>query len=393
MKIAIVHDYLSQDGGAERVLEALLEMWPEAPLYTLFYDEQKFGARYTNTIKTSFLQNTPLAKKHYQWFLPFMPLATESYDLSSFDIIISSTSAFAKGIITKPNAMHICYCHTPTRYLWTDAHSYIEDLPYPWIIKKTLPTLFTKLRQWDFISAQRVNYFIANSQTVADRIQHYYNKPSHIIYPPADMPNSTHTQKRKYYFVTGGRLVPYKRFDIVIRACSRLGLPLTVFGDGPIQSSLKTIAGPTITFTGRISDEEKNNLYKHAQAFIHPQIEDAGITPLEAMAHGTPVIAFNKGGATETIINKQTGIFFNNQRWENLAHSLLEFKKYTFNHALIAKHAQKYSTYQFKKTVRNFVEQKYRQTHANRPDLVLTSPKSQPIHLHNKEVQHAWNLK
>jgi len=373
MKVALVHDYLTQDGGAERVVDALQDMWPDAPLFTLFHDTQNAHPRFRNKlIKTSFLNNSRITKKHYQWFLPLMPLATESYDLSEYDVVISSTSAFAKGIITSPDTLHICYCHTPTRYLWSDTTRYIDELKYPWFVKKILPWYLSRLRIWDKLAADRVNIFIANSHTVGKRINTYYNKPSHVVFPPVD----TITKKLKKgpgeYFIIGGRLVSYKRYDIAVRACTRLGLPLVIFGDGPEGKHLESIAGPMIKFVGRISDTKKEALLAHAKAFIHPQNEDFGITPIEAMAAGVPVIAYNKGGATETVVNGKTGVFFNEQTWEALAHILLNFDDTTYNSEKITEHAQTFSRYQFKTNMRTFVESKFKKFKNSKEDILKT---------------------
>lgn len=367
MKVALVHDYLSQDGGAERVVEAMQEIWPEATLFTLFHDKKNAHPRFLKkNIITSFLQKIPFAKKHYQWFLPLMPLATESYNLSEYDVVISSTSAFAKGIITQPNTLHLCYCHTPTRYLWTDTVDYIESLPYPWLVKKILPPFISRLRQWDALAAMRVNIFIANSQTVAQRIKTFYQREAHVIFPPVDTDRCRPNSKNNDFFLTGGRLVPYKRFDIPVRACTRLGLPLVIFGDGPTKKSLEKIAGPTIKFVGRISDAQKIKLYQHCKAFIHPQNEDFGITPIEAMACGRPVIAYAQGGATETVIDGITGEFFHKQTWEDCAHTLNNFNSKNYNQNTIVQHARTFSRYQFKHRLRELVEHEWR-TFKNTP--------------------------
>ncbi len=360
MKIALIHDYLAQDGGAERVLYALQDMWPDAPLFTLFHDKETAHPRFKDKlVHTSFLNNSRFRRKHYQWFLPLMPLATESYDLSDYDVVISSTSAFAKGIITSPSTLHICYCHTPTRYLWSDTQNYIEELRYPWFVKKILPWYLSRLRTWDKLASERVDVFVANSDTVKKRIKTYYNRDSHTVFPPADTDRYTLKTEPGEYFIIGGRVVPYKRFDIAIRACTRLGLPLVVFGDGPAKKELEKIAGPTIKFVGRVSESTKIKLLQHAKAFIHPQNEDFGITPIEAMAAGVPILAYKKGGATETVIDGVTGLFFEDQSWEALAHILLNFDDSNFDPQTIANHAHTFSRYEFKKNMRDLVENEW----------------------------------
>src|SRR3989344_1945922 len=310
MKVALVHDHLIQDGGAERVLVILQEIYPQAPTYTLLFDQKKLGRIFRDKdIRTSFLQRWPGAVKHYQWFLPFMPTATESYDLMDYDVVISSSSAMAKGVITRSNTLHLCYCHTPTRYLWSDTHRYIEELKYNYLIKRIIPPILTRLRAWDQLAAQRVDLFIANSKNVADRIRKYYRRDSIVIHPPVTTDQFKISDKIDKYFLTGGRLVAYKKFDLAIKAFNRLGIPLKIFGTGPEEKNLKNLAKDNIEFLGKISQKNLAEVYSKALAFIHPQIEDFGITAVESLASGRPVIAFNAGGAQETIINGKSGIF------------------------------------------------------------------------------------
>lgn len=356
MRIALVHDHLVQFGGAERVLEVMQSMWPEAPTFTLLYDKQKLGKTFGHRdIRTSFLQHYPFSHRNPRWFLPFMPTATESYDLSEFDVVISSSSAFAKGIITRPETLHICYCHTPTRYLWTDTHSYVAGLRLPAFIKHLLPYTLTPLRMWDKLAADRVDYFLANAYTVKHRISSYYNKESTVLYPPVDTSSFAISNKPKEYFLIGGRLVDYKRYDLVIEAFNKLGLPLIVFGSGPMEKTLKKMAQKNITFMGAVSDEKRVELFEGCKAFLHPHEEDFGITTVEAMAAGRPVIALRKGGATETVIDGVTGIFFDKQEWEELAATILHFDETHFDPMVIRKYAEQFSTERFRKELGNFV--------------------------------------
>lgn len=357
MKIALVHDYLVQDGGAEKVLGVLQEIWPDAPTYTLFFDSKKLPTFAAKDIRTSFLQKMPLALKKYQWYITLMPTATERYDLSEYDVVVSSTSAFAKGIITRPDAIHICYCHTPTRYLWSDTHSYLQELRVPRLIKTLLPPVLSRLRAWDQQAAQRVDHFIANSKTVQQRIQKYYRKDSHIIFPPVDT-HRFHTSPRpKTYFLTGGRLVAYKRFDLVIDACNKTGIRLKIFGSGPVESDLRRQAKSNITFLGKVGDEALHDLYADAKAFIHPQEEDFGITPIESMAAGRPVIAYRKGGATETVIEGLSGEFIDTQTWEELADHLIRFDESTYDPQKIKTHAEQFGRERFKQDIQNYLKQ------------------------------------
>ena len=296
MKLALVHDYLAQDGGAEAVLRAFQEIWPAAPTYVLFYNKETAHQSFKEReIKTSFLQKIPLVKTRYQWFLPLMPHATETHELDNFDVILSSTSAFAKGVITQPNSLHISYCHTPTRYLWNNTADYVGDLKYNWFVKKGINLLLTKLRLWDSLAASRVDIFVANSRAVAHRIKKFYRRESAVIHPPIEARKFKIAEKLDDYFVAGGRLVSYKRFDLIVRAFNRLGLKLKIFGDGPEYQKLKDAAKSNIEFLGRISDAERAEVLSRAQAFIHPQEEDFGLTAVEAMASGRPVIAWPRG--------------------------------------------------------------------------------------------------
>lgn len=359
MKIALVHDYLSQDGGAERVLQAFHEIWPEAPIFVLFYDKDKIKNFADVDIRESFLGRFPFIKSKYQWYLPWMPIATEKYDLSEFDVVLSSTSAFSKGVLTKEDGIHISYCHTPTRYLWSDTHEYIQDLKYNFLVKLFLPRLIHKLRIWDRNSVDRVDNFIANSHTVYKRIKKYYRRKSDVIYPPVDLSSFYISQDVEDYFVTGGRIVNYKRFDLVVQAFNRLGYKLKIFGVGPALETLQKIAKPNIEFLGRISDVEKVNLLSKAKAFIHPQVEDFGITPVESMASGRPVIAYGVGGVTETVVPGTSGVFFYEQNWETLFDTIINFEKYSWDSEKIREHARKFDVNIFKQKIKDHVEKIY----------------------------------
>ena len=361
MKIALVHDYLSQDGGAERVLRVLHTMWPDAPIFTLFATKGAVSGFENADIRESYLAHLPFGRIKYQWYLPLMPQAFELFDLSEFDVVISSTSAFAKGIITKPGTLHICYCHTPTRYLWTDTKSYIADLKYPKIVKLFLPRLMHRLRMIDKLAANRVDVFVANSKTVQQRIEKYYRRKSEIIFPPVDVDKASISPVIEDYFISGGRLVPYKRFDLIIEVFNRTKQKLIIFGDGPEEQALKKRAKSNIKFVGRISEEEKMKLLSRAKAFIHPQLEDLGITPIESMSVGRPVIAYGEGGALETILPGKTGVFFHKQSWHSLIEVIHTFKADAWNPEEIRAHARNFSTYIFEQKIRELVAREYEQ--------------------------------
>lgn len=359
MKVALVHDYLSQDGGAERVLTAMHELWPEAPIFVLFHDRKKFPAFERAQIIESWLTRLPFIKSHFQWYLPWMPMATEQYNLREFDVVLSSTSAFAKGVIIYPNTLHISYCHTPARYLWSDTHEYLAELKYNWLVKALLPHAIYRMRLWDKMSADRVDHFIANSKTVERRITKYYRRTSTVIYPPVDIERFSPSSQIGDYFVAGGRLVPYKRLDVVIQVFNRLKHHLKIFGVGPELERLQSLAKPNIEFLGRVSEEEKAELLSRAQAFIHPQLEDFGITPLESLASGRPVIAFGQGGATETITHGETGVFFHKQSWESLLDAIVHFDPTAWDSTRIREQALQFNPDGFKLKLKKFVEDRY----------------------------------
>lgn len=366
MKVALIHDHLAQDGGAEKVLAVFAEMFPEAKIYTLLYDKKNINHLKNHQIDASVIQRLPGGVRHYRWYLQFMPMAVEFFDLREFDLVISDTSSFAKGVITLPDTLHICYCHTPTRYLWSDAHQYLNELKFNKYFKKIIAMVLNRLRIWDYNAAQRVDHFIANSQMVAGRIRKYYRRESQVIYPPVETTKFSIAEKmpekNEAYFLAGCRLVPYKRIDLVIEAFNLLGdnYRLKIFGDGLDLDRLKKIANGNnnIEFLGRVSDEEKAKLYQNALAFINPQEEDFGITPVESMAAGRPVIAYRKGGALETVIEGQTGLFFNEQAPESLAAVLRSFQTNNFNPQAIRAHAEKFSVANFKEQIEKFIAEK-----------------------------------
>lgn len=371
MKLALVHDYLIQDGGAERVLRAFMEIWPDAPVFVLFHDKNRWPQFRYADIRASVLQGLPGVVRYYRWTLPFMPAATEHHDLGEFDLVLSSASAFAKGVITRPEALHICYCHTPTRYLWTDTHSYIKDLRANRFIKFILPLALTSLRMWDRTSALRVDKFIANSETVARRIKKYYERSAEVIYPPIDC-NAFYTREKPgNYFLAGGRLVAYKRFDLAIEAFNRLNKRLIIFGTGPYEDRLRKMAKKNIEFTGHISDKERADLLAGCIAFLHPQLEDFGLLPLESMASGRPVIAYGKGGALETVIPGKNGRFFYEQTWESLLDAVLNFYPEQYNTREIRQWAEQFDLPLFKQKIKNYVEGAYREFNGSRKTIKL----------------------
>jgi glycosyltransferase involved in cell wall biosynthesis len=364
MKTALIHDHLAQDGGAEKVLQVLADMFKYAPIFTLLYEKKNIDRYAGRKVAASIIQKLPGGVKHYQWYLTFMPIAVEFFDLGEYDLVISDTSSFAKGVITKPDCLHICYCHTPTRYLWSDTHEYLNELKYNKWFKKIISLVISRIRLWDRAAADRVDFFIANSVTVQKRIMKYYRRESVVIYPPVETEKFSVIAPTEYaasekYFLAGCRLAPYKRLDIVIEAFKRLGgdYKLKIFGDGVDMKRLRQIAGDNINieFLGRVTEEEKARLYQGAEAFINPQEEDFGITAVESLASGRPVIAYRKGGATETIIEGKTGMFFDIQTPEALAKTIKNFNSAAFNPQEIKGYAQKFSVDNFKRQMSEFI--------------------------------------
>lgn|SRR3989344_2398008 len=357
MKIALVHEYLNQFGGAERVLQVLSAMFPDAPIYTLFYDKKATGRVFEGKeIRTSFLQKFPFINSQHRFFPLLMPLAIEQFDFSDFDTIISISSSFSKGIITKPGTRHICYCLTPPRFLWDDSQKFADDSDLPFIVKKLMPPLITYLRIWDREAALRVDEFWSISSFVSKRVSKYYNKDSTVIYPPVNISKFNISNNVGDHFFMAGRLVAYKRFDLAVRVFTKLGLPIKIAGTGPEMKKLKNIAGDNIEFLGLVSDEELANLYAHAKAFMFPQEEDFGITPLEAMASGRPVIAYRSGGAIETVIENVTGIFFDEQTEESIEGALSVFNTINFNSDDCRKRALDFDIDVFKQAIINGYE-------------------------------------
>ncbi|OIP79837.1 MAG: glycosyl transferase [Parcubacteria group bacterium CG11_big_fil_rev_8_21_14_0_20_48_46] len=359
MQVALVHDFLIQRGGAENVLKELTRIFPQSPIYTLVhhrgYSREVFGKH----VYTSYIQQLPFADRKYQWYLPLMPSAIEHFNLSSYDIVVSSSSAFANGILTLPQTLHVCYCHTPTRYLWEDTHGYLADLRYPRVLKKLLIPLLSFLRVWDYQAAQRVDAFIANSKTVQKRIKKYYGRESTVMYPPVDVASFTVAAGPKDYFLAGGRLVPYKKIDLVIEAFRALDMPLKIFGTGPDTERLRKRAKDNVEFVGRVSEREKRKLFANARAFINPQVEDFGITMIEALASGTPVVAYRGGGAEEIVGDGINGVFFNEQTWEGIVDIVMRTDFSHFDPATVRASAEKFSTERFHREMRDFVERAY----------------------------------
>jgi glycosyltransferase involved in cell wall biosynthesis len=359
-KIAIVHDWITNKGGAENVLMVLHEMFPNAPIFTSIFNEKKMSHFKDADIRTSFLQKFPFAKSRHQLFLSYFPRAFESFDLSEYDIVLSSSHSCAKGVITNLETMHVCYCYTPIRYAWDDSVKYINNSNFPSILKNWyIPKVVNKIRIWDKAAADRVDYYIAISELIRKRIKKYYRRESEVIYPPFDSSQFNISDKTENYFLAVGRLIQYKRFDLIIETFNKLGLPLKIAGSGPEYKKLKQLAKNNIEFLGFAPESELRTLYSKCQALIFPQVEDFGIIPIETMASGRPVIAFNSGGAKETVIAGKTGVLFNEQSVESLSDSIKKCLDISFNPEIIREHSLKFDVKIYKQKMVSFLEKKY----------------------------------
>lgn len=357
MKVALVHDYLNQYGGAERVLEAFCEMFPDAPIYTLVYDAKLTGFAFEGRkIKTSFLQKVPLAASQHRYFPVFMPYAVEQLDMSDYDLVLSDSGSYAKGVITRPGTLHISYCHTPHRYAWDNSHKLVGGFGYPRIIKALSPFFMTYVRMWDTAASLRVDAFIANSEFVAKRIKKYYGRDSEVICPPLNTERFAPGETSDYFLMVG-RMVPYKKFDLAIEVFNRLGMKLKIVGDGPERKKLEKRATSNIEFVGLVSEPYLAEYYAHAQALLFPQEEDFGVVAVECMASGTPVIAYRGGGALEIIKEGEDGIFFDEQTKDSLVGAIAKFQNMQFDPMLIRQHAMRFDTARFKEEIGNFINQ------------------------------------
>lgn len=365
MKIAIAHDWLTNMGGAEKVVINFTELYPNAPVYTTVYNQENLDSELQNIdVRTTFLQKIKGANKKHQNLLPLMPMAWEQLDFNGYDVVLSSSSSCAKGLVTSPDTMHVCYCHTPMRYAWEFYNEYMEREKISLLKSKLIPIIMNYIRIWDVTSANRVDYFIANSENVAKRIRKHYRREAVVIHPPVRASYFNISEIDEDYFLMVSRLVPYKRVDLAVEAFNELGLPLVVIGGGPQEDYLKSIAKDNVKILGRQSDEVIKEHYANCRAFIFPGEEDFGITPLEAQASGRPVIAFGKGGALETVVDGKTGLFFERQTKEDLIQAVEKFQKMTFDKQEIREHALKFDEEVFKKKIEGFINEKFKEFRA-----------------------------
>ncbi|OGB74410.1 hypothetical protein A2V68_01725 [candidate division Kazan bacterium RBG_13_50_9] len=361
LKIAIVADWLTSRGGAERVVLALTDLFPKADIFTSVFKRSAFPELANRRVFTSFLQRMWLGSKHQLW-PQLRPQIFEQFDLDDYDIVISSASAEAKGVITKPTTLHICYCHTPTRYYWSHYHYYLANPEYGVLnplVRVVMPMLIHRLRLWDRVAADRVDVFVANSKTTAARIGKYYEAEAQVIAPPVEVRRFSISREIEDYYLVVGRQTGYKRTDIAIEAFNRLGLPLKVIGTGPALRRWMVRARSNIEFLGRVPDSQVAHYITHCQALIFPGEEDAGIVPLEAMACGRPVIAYRAGGATETVVEGTTGVFFDEQTPRSLMAAVKQFERMRFKPLSIREHALKYDVSIFRRKMRDLVKKTY----------------------------------
>lgn len=363
MKTAIIHYWLTNMRGGEKIIEILCDIFPHADIFTLAYNPDLISKKINrHNIQTSFIQNLPFGVSKCQQYLPLHPFASEQFDLSGYDLVISSESGISKGIILDPFTCHICYCHSPMRYLWNMYHEYKKGMGK---IKRILWAIISNhMRQWDYINSQRVDYFIANSKNVRLRIKKYYNKESEVIYPPVEFSKFKNNPSKEFYLFLG-QLNPYKKADLAVRAFNKSNKKLTVIGDGPQKKELKKIAGSNIKILGKQSDSAVVNFYSKCKGLVFPGEEDFGITPLEAMASGKPVIAYRKGGALETVIDGKTGILFDEQNEISLLQAINRAEKIQWNFEQIRDHAKKYDTDATRQKLNNFIINKYNEFQSN----------------------------
>jgi len=354
-KIALVHDWLFHMRGGEKVLEVIAEIFPNADIYTLFLDSKGISSSLrSHAIKTSWLNWLPGRRDYYRWLLPLMPMAVECFDLKGYDLVISSSHCVAKGVKVPRGVPHICYCHTPMRYIWFFEEEYFSK--YNPILRKAAQYFFKKIKKWDLKTSEDVTAFIANSSNIAGKIKKLYGKESLVVHPPLEFKKFKNQAKKEDYYLVVSHLVPYKRVDIAIQAFNRLGKPLWVVGSGPLGGKLRQMAKPNIKFFNWVADNRLEKIYSEAKALVFPGEEDFGIVPLEAQASGTPVIAYAKGGALETVEEGRTGIFFKNQDPEDLEKAVLDFETYKWDPVAIRDYTKAFSKERFQDEFRNIIE-------------------------------------
>ena len=363
MKKALVHDWFSVYAGAEKCVESFTNIWDDFEVYSLIdflSDKDRETILKGKKANTSFVQNLPFAKKKYRNYLPLFPFAIEQFDLSKYDVILSSSHAVAKGVLTHSNQLHISYVHTPIRYAWDLYFQYLKESGLNKGLKGKLAKYFLhKIRMWDISTVNRVDYYIANSHYIARRIKKVYGKESTVIYPPVDVERFKLCEQKEDFYLTASRMVPYKKIDLIVETFAKVGKKLVVIGTGPDEQKIKSFANEHIKFLGFASDAVLLDYMQRAKAFVFSAEEDFGIVPVEAQACGTPVICLGKGGTKETVIDGETGVHFKEQSVDDLLHAIRKFETIKFHPVTIRKHALQFSKERFEKEIEEFVNEKY----------------------------------
>lgn len=360
MKIAIIHDWFDTPGGAENVIQNLLELYPDADLFSLvdfFSDENRKKYLMDKKVTTSFIQKLPFGKTKFRNYLPLFPIAIEQFNLDSYDLVISSSHAVAKGVLTGPHQLHICYQYSPIRYAWDMYHTYFKEHNISGIKALILKNVLYKIRLWDVVSSNRVDNFIAISTLIQHRIKKYYRRDSKVIFPPVNTERFICKVQKKEYYFTASRLVPYKKVKLIVQTFNENGRPLKVAGLGEQYEEIKRIAKDNIEVLGYCSDNEMVNYMQQSKAFVYAAFEDFGIVPVEAMACGTPVIAYGKGGILDTVKDGETGILFKEQTIQSLNDAIVKFENTTFDAKKISKHAKYFSSENFQKEFKSFIDE------------------------------------
>ena len=343
MKVAIVHDHLNRAGGAERVVEVLHRMYPKAPIFTTLYDQRVVGPSFAKAdVRVSWMRRLPRWRSHSRSYMPLYPIAMRSFDLRGYDVVISSSSAWAKGVRVPDGALHLCYCHTPMHWSW-DFDGYVNGSASSPTMRTAARLTMPMLRSWDVRTARRVDRFVANSTEVAQRIRSSYGRGSDVVFPPVDVERFRHDREPGDFFLVVSRLDAYKRIDLAVRACTAQQLPLVVVGAGPERTMLERIAGPTVRFVGRLPDREVAALYETCRAFILPGEENFGLTPIEANAAGRPAVAFARGGALDTVRDGETGVLFHDATIESLGQALQTVQSRSWDPESLRAHAETFS--------------------------------------------------
>jgi glycosyltransferase involved in cell wall biosynthesis len=366
-RIALIHDWLTGMRGGEKCLEVLCELLPGATLFTLLHKPGTVSPAIERLpIRTSLVQRLPFAGSMYRHYLPFFPRAIERFDLSGYELIVSSSHCVAKGVIPPSGALHVCYCHTPMRYAWEMFDDYFSVQRVGWVKHQVLKRVARSLRRWDAATADRVHHFVANSHYVRERIRRCYGRHAEVIYPPVDTSFFSVSASSGDYFLVVSALAPYKRVELAVEAFNRLGIRLLIVGSGPEEKRLKVLAKRNIEFLGWQSNERLRDLYAGCRALVFPGVEDFGIVPVEAMASGKPVLAFAKGGALETVIPGVTGLLFTEQTAASLIEAVRRFDEGRFSPSLIRAHALRFDREVYRRRMKQFIEERY-DHHFRRP--------------------------